>query len=216
MGDFGVHGGESPVTRALGPFGLGGDASSRPAVNTRVSLALPPSPRINHIPLPRSGCPGGHSRSALGMEHVLSPSGTCRQRHRFDLILIFFPLGSSMGFNKGFFWSKPLIPHHKQNPQNPSQSQFVPLLLSGFLVAFSWGITTSQCPPSWCLRKLSAGRNIRKMLPGRVMELLESGSRCGAGRKAPGGLGLHCLSHPSSSKFLNDVNTRTAELYTRC
>lgn len=89
-----------------------------------------------------------------------------------------------MGFNKGFFWSKPLVPHHKQNPQDPSQSRSVLLSPSGFLIGFGWGMAVSQC-----LRKLSTGKNIRQMLPGQVVGLLESGCRCGAGREAPGGLG---------------------------
>lgn len=107
----------------------------------------------------------------------------------------FFPLGSSMGFNKGFFWSKPLVPHHKQNPQNPSHSRSVLLSPSGFLVAFGWGMAISQC-----LRKLSTGKNIRQMLPGQVVGLLESRCRCGAGRDAPGGLGtseiMACIVSP--------------------
>ena len=67
MGGFGAHGGESPVTRALGLFGLGGDASPRPAVlslDTRASPALPPGPRINHIP-----CPGLGARVATAAGH---------------------------------------------------------------------------------------------------------------------------------------------------
>lgn len=80
MGDFGIHGGESPVTRALGRFGLGGDASPRPAVDTRVSLALPPGPGLTTSP-----CPGLGARVVTAAVHWVWNVSFLLRKHAGDV-----------------------------------------------------------------------------------------------------------------------------------
>lgn len=171
--EFGAHGGESPETRAPGLFGLRGDAQPRPVSHlsapapaqlcrrwpgfTVSSAQALRSGRLSAYRCPMlntEGCPWlpgqpttltVYSVTYFLLKHASNDIG-------FVLVYFFsfFPLRSSMSFNKGFLWSKPPSPHPKQKQHNTSQSQLVlssicapGLMLSGCLPASCWGMATS-------------------------------------------------------------------------